>query len=204
MPSPPRPTSSATWVGARVKAGAARCGLPDDFDLMLATMSRKKTQERSGRRLGCGGPLGRLCRRRIRKAPSYCRRAIKARHSWSTTISGPSCAGNRSINYAISVGHLADRIAGLPQIATGHHAAHEPLSRDETEGDAAASQPPRLQRRLSRRFTGSPHARRDPRLPGGAVAAAGRLSRTRLAAASAGAGGCFAMRELYATFHILN
>ena len=40
---------------------------------------------------------------------------------------------NRSINYAISVGHLADRIAGLPQIATGRDAEHEPLSRDEAK-----------------------------------------------------------------------
>jgi len=35
---------------------------------------------------------------------------------------------NNSINYAISVGHLADRIAGLPPIATGRDADHEPLS----------------------------------------------------------------------------
>lgn len=37
---------------------------------------------------------------------------------------------NRSINYAISVGHLADRLIGLPPIASGREAEHEPLSRD--------------------------------------------------------------------------
>jgi len=40
---------------------------------------------------------------------------------------------NNSINYAISVGHLADRIIGLPQIANGREAQHEPLSRDEAK-----------------------------------------------------------------------
>lgn len=40
---------------------------------------------------------------------------------------------NRSINYAISVGHLADRIMGSPGIAFGRKAEHEPLSRDEIE-----------------------------------------------------------------------
>ena len=40
---------------------------------------------------------------------------------------------NRSINYAVSVGHLADRIAGMPQIATGRNAEHKPLSRDEAK-----------------------------------------------------------------------
>ncbi len=38
---------------------------------------------------------------------------------------------NRSVNYAIAVGHLADRIVGLPPLSSGREAAHEPLSRDE-------------------------------------------------------------------------
>jgi membrane-bound lytic murein transglycosylase B len=40
---------------------------------------------------------------------------------------------NRSINYAISVGYLADRIVGLPQIANGRDGEHEPLSREEAK-----------------------------------------------------------------------
>jgi membrane-bound lytic murein transglycosylase B len=40
---------------------------------------------------------------------------------------------NHSINYAISVGHLADRIVGMPQIMNGRDAEHAPLSRNETE-----------------------------------------------------------------------
>jgi membrane-bound lytic murein transglycosylase B len=40
---------------------------------------------------------------------------------------------NPSINYALSVGYLSDRIVGLPQIVTGRDTDHEPLSREETE-----------------------------------------------------------------------
>jgi len=40
---------------------------------------------------------------------------------------------NRSINYAISVGLLADRIVGLPWVINGRDAEHEPLSRDEAQ-----------------------------------------------------------------------
>jgi membrane-bound lytic murein transglycosylase B len=36
---------------------------------------------------------------------------------------------NRSISYAICVGHLADRFVGLPEIANGKNADNEPLSR---------------------------------------------------------------------------
>ena len=38
---------------------------------------------------------------------------------------------NRSINYAFCVGYLADRLVGLPEIANGKNADHEPLSRFE-------------------------------------------------------------------------
>ena len=36
-----------------------------------------------------------------------------------------------TINYAICVGHLADRLVGLPEIANGKNADNEPLSRFE-------------------------------------------------------------------------
>lgn len=39
---------------------------------------------------------------------------------------------NRSINYAIAVGHLADRLIGLPPLSTGRGADNRPLSRDQT------------------------------------------------------------------------
>ncbi len=40
---------------------------------------------------------------------------------------------NRSILYAIAVGHLADRIAGLPSLATVRPASEKPLSRSDVE-----------------------------------------------------------------------
>ncbi len=38
---------------------------------------------------------------------------------------------NRSINYAIAVGHLADRLIGLPRITHGDKVANEPMTRDQ-------------------------------------------------------------------------
>jgi membrane-bound lytic murein transglycosylase B len=40
---------------------------------------------------------------------------------------------NRSINYAIAVGHLADRIVGLPPIQHGRDLDNRPLSFDQAE-----------------------------------------------------------------------
>jgi membrane-bound lytic murein transglycosylase B len=40
---------------------------------------------------------------------------------------------NRSINYAIAVGHLADRIVGLPPLQNGRDVSNEPLSRDQAK-----------------------------------------------------------------------
>lgn len=40
---------------------------------------------------------------------------------------------NRSINYAIAVGHLADRLAGAPAIRTGGQADNRRLSREQVE-----------------------------------------------------------------------
>jgi membrane-bound lytic murein transglycosylase B len=39
---------------------------------------------------------------------------------------------NRSINYAIAVGHLADRFAGLGEIANGRDVYNEPITRDQS------------------------------------------------------------------------
>lgn len=40
-------------------------------------------------------------------------------------------AWNRSINYALAVGHLADRLADMPELRTGREAPNTPLSRDQ-------------------------------------------------------------------------
>jgi membrane-bound lytic murein transglycosylase B len=39
---------------------------------------------------------------------------------------------NRSINYAIAVGHLADRFAGLPEIANGRDVDNKPMTWDQS------------------------------------------------------------------------
>ena len=38
---------------------------------------------------------------------------------------------NRSVNYAIAVGHLADRIIGLPKIRNGRDVSNAPMTRDD-------------------------------------------------------------------------
>jgi len=106
--------------------------LPEDFDLMLATLNRKKTLEEwssigvrriNGAALPQADMQGSIVLPQGYKGPAFLvYDNFRAIMRW-----------NRSINYAISVGHLADRIAGLPQIATGRDAVHEPLSRDEAE-----------------------------------------------------------------------
>jgi membrane-bound lytic murein transglycosylase B len=106
--------------------------LPRDFDLMLATLEKKKTlREWSslGVRRADRGALpqadmtGSIVLPQGHKGPAFLvYDNFRAIMRW-----------NRSINFAISVGHLADRIAGLPQIATGRDAEHEPLARGETK-----------------------------------------------------------------------
>ncbi|PKN66015.1 MAG: lytic murein transglycosylase [Deltaproteobacteria bacterium HGW-Deltaproteobacteria-15] len=106
--------------------------LPPDFDLMLATMSSKKSlaewsalgvRRTDGLALSEMDMEGSIVLPQGHKGPAFlvCDN-FRVIMRW-----------NRSINYAISVGHLADRIAGLPQIASGRDAAHEPLSRGEIE-----------------------------------------------------------------------
>jgi membrane-bound lytic murein transglycosylase B len=106
--------------------------LPEDFDLMLATMSSKKTltewsalgvRRTDGLALPQMDMEGSIVLPQGHKGPAFLvYDNFRVIMRW-----------NRSIHYAISVGHLADRIAGLPQIANGREAEHEPLSRDETE-----------------------------------------------------------------------
>lgn len=109
--------------------------LPGDFDLTLATMDIKKAlaewsalgvRRADGLALpeaGIAGIEGSIVLPQGHKGPMFLvYDNFRVIMRW-----------NRSIHYAISVGHLADRIAGLPQIANGRDAEHEPLSRGETE-----------------------------------------------------------------------
>jgi membrane-bound lytic murein transglycosylase B len=112
--------------------------LPDGFDLMLATIDTKKTvkawsslgvRRANGNALPQANMEGSIVLPQGHKGPAFLvydnfRIILK----W-----------NRSINYAICVGHLADRLAGLPEIANGKNADNEPLSRFADQGDSEAS-----------------------------------------------------------------
>lgn len=106
--------------------------LPDNFDLMLATMSSKKTleewsalgvQQANGKTLPRADMQGSIVLPQGHKGPAFLvYDNFRAILRW-----------NHSINYAIAVGHLADRIAGLPPILNGRDAEHEPLSLAEIQ-----------------------------------------------------------------------
>lgn len=106
--------------------------LPEDFDLSLASMDTKKTvNEWSGLgvRRAYGEPLpaadmeGSVILPQSHEGPAFLvYNNFRVIMRW-----------NRSINYAIAVGHLADRIIGLPEIVNGRDADHEPLSREDVK-----------------------------------------------------------------------
>jgi membrane-bound lytic murein transglycosylase B len=106
--------------------------LPGDFDLMLATMNSKKTlaewsaigvRRTDGLALPEVDMEGSIVLPQGHKGPVFLvYDNFRVILRW-----------NRSINYAISVCLLADRIAGMAQIANGRDAEHEPLRPDEIE-----------------------------------------------------------------------
>jgi membrane-bound lytic murein transglycosylase B len=106
--------------------------LPENFDLLLATLNTRKS-------LTQWSALG-VCQANGRPLPHA---DMQGSIVLPQGHSGPAflvydnfrviMRWNHSINYAISVGHLADRIVGMPQIMNGRDAEHAPLSRNETE-----------------------------------------------------------------------
>jgi len=106
--------------------------LPEGFDLTLAAMNRKKALEEwssMGVRRADGEALpqedmeGSIVLPQGYKGPAFLvYDNFRAIMRW-----------NRSSNYAISVGLLADRIVGRPRVKNGRDAEHEPLSRDEAQ-----------------------------------------------------------------------
>lgn len=106
--------------------------LPENFDLTLATMSQRKALSDwadLGVRQSDGSPLpqadmeGSVILPQGHAGPAFLvYDNFRAIMRW-----------NRSINYAVAVGHLADRIVGLPPLRTGREAEHGPLSRDDAE-----------------------------------------------------------------------
>jgi membrane-bound lytic murein transglycosylase B len=104
--------------------------LPENFDLTLATMDRKKSlkdwasigvRRSNGKALPQENMEGSIILPQGHNGPAFL-----VYNNFRTIL-----RWNRSINYAISVGHLSDRIIGLSQIANGRGAEHEPLMRDE-------------------------------------------------------------------------
>ncbi|MGD8541255.1 MAG: lytic murein transglycosylase [Desulfobacteraceae bacterium] len=102
--------------------------LPRDFDLMLAAMQNKKTltawsglgvRRTDGKALPHLDREGAILLPQGHKGPAFLvYDNFRIIMRW-----------NNSINYALSVGHLADRISGLPPLAAGRDAEHKPLSR---------------------------------------------------------------------------
>ena len=104
--------------------------LPENFDLTLATMDMKKSLKdwasigvlrSNGTALPQEDMEGSIVLPQGYKGPAFL-----VYNNFRTIL-----RWNRSINYAISVGHLSDRIIGLPHIANGRGAEHEPFTRDE-------------------------------------------------------------------------
>jgi len=106
--------------------------LPKDFDLMLVSLNSKRTVKEwsaLGIRRANGQPLPQAnIEGSIVLPQGYEGPAFLIYDNFRVILEW-----NRSINYALSVGHLADRIVRLPQIKNGWKAAHVPLLRDEVE-----------------------------------------------------------------------
>ena len=104
--------------------------LPENFDLLLATMDTKKTPAEWSS-LGVRGTGGAALPQAEMKGsivlPQGHRGPVFLVYDNFQVI----LRWNRSIHYALSVGHLADRIAGLPKIVNGRDAEHGPLLREE-------------------------------------------------------------------------
>lgn len=106
--------------------------LPENFDLLLATLNTRKTLAQwsaLGVRQANGRPLQQADMQGSIVLPQgYLGPAFLVYENFRAIM-----RWNYSVHYAISVGHLADRIVGLPQLLHGRDAEHAPLSRNETE-----------------------------------------------------------------------
>ena len=106
--------------------------IPSDFDLMLAGFNVEKTVNEwsaLGVKRAYNQPLpGSETKGSIILPQGQNGPAFLIYHNFRVILKW-----NQSINYGISVGHLADRIGGLPQIISGRDAEHPPLSREMVE-----------------------------------------------------------------------
>ncbi|MBK1697985.1 lytic murein transglycosylase [Rhodovibrio salinarum] len=107
--------------------------LPDGFDLRQASLSVRKPLDawaKLGVRKANGQPLSTPAGMQgsIVLPQGHAGPAFLVYENFRHILSW-----NRSINYAIAVGHLADRIVGLPAIQHGRDADNRPLSFDQAE-----------------------------------------------------------------------
>ena len=104
--------------------------LPEDFEWTLASLRTRKTLDAwaaLGVRRADGGALptpegmrGSLVLPQGHEGPAFLvYDNFRAILNW-----------NRSVNYAVAVGHLADRLVGQPALKTGRDVPNEPLSRE--------------------------------------------------------------------------
>lgn len=106
--------------------------LPKDFDWSLATLKNRQTvsywkslgiTKADGRLLAAGDTLGAIVIPQGAQGPAFLvYKNFDVMMDW-----------NYSINYAIAVGHLADRLIDLPELRNGRDADNRPLSFDDAE-----------------------------------------------------------------------
>jgi membrane-bound lytic murein transglycosylase B len=105
--------------------------LPADFDWELAQLDLKKplaAWSALGVRHASGAPLPQADMRAALVLPQgHAGPAFLVYDNFEAIL-----GWNRSVNYAIAVGHLADRLIGLPPLSTGRGADNRPMSRDQT------------------------------------------------------------------------
>lgn len=120
--------SDVGWKGDEIWGREVR--LPDGFDWSLARLSVRKpiaawaamgVRRADGRALPRADMAGSIVLPQGHQGPAFLvYDNFRAIMRW-----------NRSINYAVAVGHLADRIIGLPPLRTGGEADDTPLRREQ-------------------------------------------------------------------------
>jgi membrane-bound lytic murein transglycosylase B len=120
--------SSLGWQAGEI--WGREVSLPNDLDLMLATMERKKTLEEWSS-LGVRRPKGAALPQADMEGSIVLPQGYKGPAFLVYDNFRAIIRWNASIKFAISVGCLADQIVGRPKIVTGREAAHEPLLREE-------------------------------------------------------------------------
>jgi len=119
------------WRGGEIWGREVR--LPKDFDWSQAGPGTTKTVA-AWRDLGVTQSDGKAMPKLVNISGSillpqgYAGPAFLVYRNFDTILTW-----NRSINYAIAVGHLSDRIAGLPPLRNGRQADNRPIPREDAQ-----------------------------------------------------------------------